>query len=238
MDNYYFKQICVSVSLVLMSVYFAQAQSTVFNQPSAGVQGEKSSYLELDFITHPVKDENGGFRSYGLRYVYGTSKRTEVGINAFYTKASGEVQPVEIQPNAKWQIYNNEEKGISVGAGGMLYIPVTRREGTDTNGMVYFSVSKKIKGDYAPRFTGGSYAFIGANNGSGTKTGVFVGYEQPLKGRFGFLADWASGNNRIGYAAAGLSVTLTKKSVLYVGYSVGNQGRGNNSIGIYYGHSF
>jgi hypothetical protein len=59
-----------------------------------------------------------------------------------------------------------------------------------------------------------------------------------LHRKLSFTADWKTGKNRFGYAAAGLGVTLSKRTLLYTAYYFGNEGRGNNSFGIYYGISF
>lgn len=230
------KDICFYLFLFLSSIGVAQAQSTISNIPSTDVQPVKTAYLEVNFSTHPTKDQNE-FKTYGTLFLYGVSKKLEVGVNACYSKASGEVLPVEIQPNAKWQIYNNEEKGVAFSTGAMLFIPVAHRRGADTSGMVYFSASKKIKGDYTPRLTGGSYVLISKSEGV-TKAGGFAGFEQPLNRRMSFVADWASGNNQIGYGAVGLSIALSKRSLLYAGYGVGNNGRGNNYMTVSYGYSF
>jgi hypothetical protein len=37
---------------------------------------------------------------------------------------------------------------------------------------------------------------------------------------------------------AGTGITLSPANNIYAGYSFGNQGRGNNSLGVYYGHTF
>jgi hypothetical protein len=50
--------------------------------------------------------------------------------------------------------------------------------------------------------------------------------------------DWSSGANRFGYVTPGLSFATTKRSLLFTGYSIGNQGRGNNAFFTYYGITF
>jgi hypothetical protein len=65
-----------------------------------------------------------------------------------------------------------------------------------------------------------------------------AGYEQPLAKRVSFVMDWASGRNRFGYVTPGLSFSTTSHSNLYTGYSIGNQGRGNNALFAYYGITF
>jgi hypothetical protein len=105
--------------------------------------------------------------------------------------------------------------------------------------MVYTVVSKQVKGSHAPRFTGGAYGLVGRVDGSGTNGGAIVGYEQPIvPGRISFVADWFSGKNRFGYATPGVSITVSKTSLFYAGYSMGNQGRKNNALFLYYGITF
>jgi hypothetical protein len=52
------------------------------------------------------------------------------------------------------------------------------------------------------------------------------------------VTDWASGHNDFGYVTTGAGITLSDKQNIYAGYSFGNQGRGNNSLGVYYGYIF
>lgn len=222
--------VCVPINVV--------AQSTLFNIPSTDVVAKKKVYLEFDFVSHLESHRDGGFQTYVPRGVVGLGKRTEVGLNATFTDAFAPDQPVEIQPNVKHQFYQSEG-GVTVAAGGILYLPVSHRTGTDTFGMFYTVVSKQVKSDYGPRVTGGAYGLVGRTDGSGTNAGALAGYEQPIvPGKLSFVADWLSGKNRFGYATPGLAITVTKSSLLYAGYSIGNQGRKNNALFIYYGITF
>jgi hypothetical protein len=227
--------------LVIASALFtfsnARAQSTVFNIASTDVLPAHQGYIEADFMAHLSSYENGGYQTYGPRVVYGLGRRTEVGLNAFYTRTSP-AEPFEIQPNFKWKFYENENKGLAAAAGGIAFIPVSERSSVSTRGMAYAVVSKNIQGSFGPRFTVGSYALIGSFDKGTSKNGLLLGYEQPLSKRLTFVTDWSSGNNDYGYLAAGAGITLSPKSVLYVGYNIGNQGRGNNSLGLYYGFTF
>lgn len=227
----------VFVCLVSLS-NSVQAQSTLFNIPSTDILAQKKVYLEMDFISHLESHEKGGFQSYIPRVVYGASKKIEIGVNMSFTDALASDQPVEIQPNIKVQLYQNEKSGIAFSGGGILYAPVANRSGTDTFGLVYVNMSKAVKGKYGPRFTGGGYGLVGRANGNGNEGGVMLGYEQPLHPKVKFVADWFSGKNRFGYVTPGLAFTTSEKSALYVGYSVGNQVRKNNGLFIYYGITF
>jgi hypothetical protein len=228
------------ITLLLVTItQRVPAQSTLFNIPSTDVVAKKKVYLEFDFISHLEDHKDGGFQSYVPRAVFGLGKRTEVGLNAAFIDTLAPDQAVELQPNIKHQFYQNEGNGVTVAGGGILYLPITNRTGTDTFGMVYTVVSKQVKTTHGPRVTGGAYGLVGRVSGSGTNGGAIVGYEQPLvTGKISFVADWLSGRNRFGYLTPGLSITVSKTSSLYAGYSVGNQGRKNNALFVYYGITF
>jgi hypothetical protein len=230
------KRVGLSALILAGCSLAVQAQTTILNTPSTDVQTTETTYLEADFIGHLTSFEKGGFQVYGSRLLYGARKSLEVGVNLFYTRAGGAPQSVEAQPNVKWQFYQNEEKGVAVAAGGVLFLPLSHRQGSDTLGLVYVTASKKVKASFGPRFTGGAYRMTGL--GAGSKGGGILGYEQPVHRRLTLLADWYSGKNRLGYASAGLGATISKKSALYLCYSFGNAGRANNALGIFYGWTF
>ena len=236
-----FAKSILGVSVVAVFVCLplnAAAQSTLFNIPSTDVVAKKKVYLEFDFISHLESHSDGGFQAYVPRGVVGIGKRTEVGLNAAFIDSLAPDQPVELQPNVKHQFYQSEG-GVTVAAGGILYLPVANRSGTDTFGMIYTVVSKQVKSTYGPRVTGGAYGLVGRTDGSGTNGGAIAGYEQPIvPGKVSFVADWLSGKNRFGYVTPGLSITVSKTSLLYAGYSIGNQGRKNNALFVYYGITF
>src|SRR6185503_10332676 len=89
----------------------SNAQSTVMNAPSTDIVSAKKVYLEMDFITNYAwakGDER--FTNYLPRAVVGVGDHIEVGANVSYTRVPGGGAPLELQPNAKWQFYNNEGK--------------------------------------------------------------------------------------------------------------------------------
>ena len=79
---------------------------------------------------------------------------------------------------------------------------------------------------------------MGRANGNGNEGGAIVGYEQPLHPKVSFVMDWFSGKNRFGYVTPGFSFAVTKTSSFYAGYSIGNFGRKNNALFLYYGITF
>ena len=56
--------------------------------------------------------------------------------------------------------------------------------------------------------------------------------------RLTFVMDWFSGKNRFGYVTPGFSFVVSKSSAFYAGYSIGNFGRKNNALFLYYGITF
>lgn len=213
------------------------AQTTIYNVPSTDVLPEKLFYVEADFAAHLDKFSKGGFQTFGYRTVYGVRKNLEVGANFFYTR-NGVTAPKEFQANVKWQAYKNEKHGFAVSTGAVVFVPLNKAAGRRTFSMFYSNASKIIKDTNGTRLTGGVYTVAGANRDFGTKTGAIIGFEQPLKPRLSFTADWYSGKNRFGYSAAGFSYAVTKKQYLYSGYNFGNSGRANNFISVFYGYTF
>ena len=221
-----------------IGVSVADAQSTIFNIPSTDVVAKGKAYFEFDFISHLESHTNGGFQAYVPRAVFGLGKGVEVGANVTFTDALAPKQPVEFQPNLKWQCYSNEKKGVAVTVGGIGYLSIANTAGTNNFGLVYSNVSKKFTGKYGPRLTGGAYGLLGRDSGLGPKAGAIVGYEQPLHPKVSLVGDWFSGANRFGYVTPGLAFTVSKSSIFYAGYSVGNEGRKNNALFLYYGITF
>jgi hypothetical protein len=209
------------------------------NVPSTDVVPTKRVYLEFDFITNYAWQKGeSSFQNYLPRAVVGVGKNVEAGVNVSYTRVHGGGEPIEVQPNVKWQFYNNEEKGIAAAVGCILFTPITHRTGTNTFAQCYTVLSKQLNGAYGPRFTGGAYALLHANEDEKTKAGAIVAYEQPLSKKVGFIVDWSSGENRFGYISPGFYFETTSNSSFSAGYTIANHGRGNNALFAYYGIQF
>lgn len=214
----------------------ARAQSTIFNIPSTDAVAKSKVYFEFDFVSHLESHDHGGFQTYVPRVVVGLGRGVEVGANIAATNSAAPTS-VYIQPNIKWQFYANETSGVALSAGAIAFTPLKDRDVNDSFGMFYANASKKFKGRYGPRVTVGGYG-LGGVAADVDKGGAMVGYEQPLSGRASFVADWFSGKNGFGYVTPGFSFALPKNGLLNVGYSIGNYGRKNNALFVYYGVTF
>ncbi|MEO8436527.1 MAG: hypothetical protein ABI596_16645 [Pyrinomonadaceae bacterium] len=228
----------ITLFLVLIGQSSTRAQSSLMSVPSTDVVATKKLYLEMDYITNYASQREDAYHNFLPRAVVGVGHNVEVGANVSYTRVPGGGEPIEVQPNIKWQFHNNEGKGTAGSAGCILYAPVTHRAGADTFGLCYTVFSKQLKGNYGPRFTGGTYALVHRQDGDGAKIGAIAGYEQPLAERFSFTVDWFSGRNRFGYITPGVSLQTTHDSALSAGYAIANHGRGNNALFVYYGKQF
>jgi len=217
----------------------AAAQSTLMNVPSTDVVAAKKVYLEMDFITNYAWERgDNSFENYIPRTVIGVGKNIEAGANVSFTHVPGGGQPIELQPNAKWQFYNNERNGIAAAIGCIGYVPLTHRLGTRMIAQCYGVASKELKWGHGPRFTGGAYALLNAHDVEKTKAGAIVGYEQPIVENVDFIVDWFSGDNRFGYVSPALSFSTPHDGSLSLGYTIANHGRGKNALFAYYGMTF
>ena len=231
------------VILFALSGRQAIAQSTLFNIPSTDTVSAKKVYAEFDFFAQmPKTSGSDRLYVYAPRVVVGVPGNFEAGVNiaAFHTKTSTQSY---FQPNVKWKFASNDESGVAASAGTIYYKAINNRTAVDSFGIVYGNFSKKVKtGDYGPRFTGGPYTvYSGGSVWAGQKSGVILGYEQPVHPKVTILADWFSGKNFFGYLTPGVSFTLPHSSLLNVGYSIGNDsydGNNNRLLFIYYGVTF
>jgi hypothetical protein len=243
-----------TVFIVLLFVLVAQsarAQSTIFNIPSTDTVDKGKGYFEFDFLPQaPGPDAGARIVIYNPRFIAGLPHDAEVGINIpIYHNSDWDPTSLSyIQPNLKWKYYKNDAMGVAADAGVVANFPLNSRDAQLAWAYVYGNFSKKVKS--GARFTAGPYGVIAKQDDPvkvgflGTRGGVLLGYEQPLRGRFSFVADWFSGKNSIGYFTPGISITLPHSGLLNAGYSFGNDSWAdsnatkNRYLFLYYGVTF
>ncbi len=138
------------LALFAASAQAARAQSSIFNAPSTDVLPPHTLYVEADYAAHLSSYEKGGFNFFGPSLIYGLRKQVEVGVNAYFTNSSGPTA-AELQPNAKWQFYSDEGRGLAATAGGVLFVPLARSDEAHTSAMLYATISKQLKARLGPR---------------------------------------------------------------------------------------
>lgn len=218
----------------------ASAQSTIFNIPTTDTVAPKKGYFEFDYLLQTPAPDTGKFQIFAPRIVVGVTPMVEVGVNwanAHYSHEGGTFG--QVQPNIKFKFFADDDTGVAASAGAIFYVPVNHRDESDHFGLVYGNVSKKVSGDYGPRFTGGIYGSVSYFDDN--TAGALLGYEQPVGGGVSFVADWFSGKNFWGYFTPGISIVLPRSGLLNIGYSVGNDsydGNKNRALFVYYGITF
>ncbi len=235
-DSFLIRAVFVSIILTV-AAFGALAQTTLFNIPTADTLSRGSWNLEGDFIAKPAFYRNGGYQTYGYRVAYGLNHKTEIGSNFYYTW-NGSESTGQAEFSVKRKIYQNERYGVTVSGGSVAFVPIRSTNGDRTAVMVYGNARKTIGPLRGMTVTGGVYSIFRGSRTFGTKTGAILGLVQPISRRLSFVADWFSGNNRLGYASAGLNYNITSRQYLLAGYSFGNSGRGNNALAAYYGYTF
>lgn len=220
-----------------VSTHLAASQVTIFNIPTADTQPKRSFTIEADFIEKPVRFRDGGYRTYAYRAVYGLNNKTDIGANFFFTR-DGSGSAGEMQFHAKRMFYRNESSDVAASFGALAFLPMENSSPARAGAMFYTNISKGVRSVRGLRLTAGGYTVAGGGKEFGSRTGVLAGIEQPLTRRWSFVADWSSGNNRFGYAAAGLNLNISPRQYLMGGYNFGNSGRGNNSLSVFYGYTF
>jgi hypothetical protein len=232
------------------------AQSTIFNIPTTDTVAKGKAYAEFDFLPQIPGTDVSRTYIYNPRLVVGAPGKIEFGVNFPIVNARGSgfsATNAYIQPNAKWKFYENEGAGVATAVGALLNAPMNNRDFQDTWGMLYGLISKKVKtGNYGPRFHGGFYGVVSANQNAdkgpvsflGPRAGAILGYEQPISQKISFVADWFSGKNNLGYFTPGISITLPANGLLNAGYSLGNDSWTNSNatrnryVFLYYGIAF
>lgn len=224
------------ITCIALCAATVSAQTTIFNIPTSDTLQEGIWNVEFDCIVKPARYRNGGYQTFGYRLAYGVTDKTEIGANSYYTW-DGERATADVEFSVKRKLHQSEKHGTTASGGAVAFVPLKAR-GDRPAVMVYANASKTIRRFRGLTLTGGFYQVFGGNRDFGTKTGLMLAFVQPLKGRVSLVGDWFTGRNRFGYASAGLNISLTTRQYLMFGYSVGNEGRGNNALAVYYGLTF
>jgi hypothetical protein len=233
-------RIALSLALGAVGARPAPAQSTIFNIPTTDTVSPKKGYFEIDYLPQAPAPEGSSWQIIMPRIVLGVSPQVEVGLNSFNTMyADGGGTYAYIQPNVKYKFFANDDQGLAAAAGIIGYVPVNKRDSSDSFGMVYGLFSKKVTD--GPRFHAGVYQSL--SYGDDETGGVILGYEQPLSSRASFVVDFLSGKNFWGYLTPGISIVLPRNGLLNIGYSLGNDSyedpsNDNRALFVYYGITF
>src|SRR3954465_417570 len=103
---------------------FALAGSAAAQSSATDVTPKGAHYVEFDYASHMAGADEGGFHDFCVHYLQGVGHSAQVGVNIEAVSPIVEDQGVELQPNAKWQFYSDEHRGLSACVATTLYLPV------------------------------------------------------------------------------------------------------------------
>lgn len=226
------KQPQFALMAFFLTAFLAITSNAQFNVLATETLAEGETYLEFGSLFKPNNQgEARRFTTFLPRVAYGVTRDFEVGVTML-----GNVQPdadaTTISPMLKYRLYKNEKYGVTVTVGDNIFIPIRKDRSFNIGNQFYMQATKTFA-KTGTSVTTGSYWFtknVVAENAS--RAGGMFGVEQPINKRFGVAADWITGKHSSGYATVGIYFRPTKRSVSYVGYSMGNQGfkQGNQYV--------
>ena len=200
----------------------AQAQSTIFNVPSADPTPKGQVMLESESQFRPWKP--GAYYD-GTEYsTLGIGHNTELACTVINITSPAE-HITGLAPGFKSCIpilaQKFKEREFKVTVGEMVPIQI---EGHSSVGSWTFGhLSGRIP-VLKTRITAGVSA--GTRQIFGRNAVSFIGaYEQPITKRLALQGDWFSGTNFLGYFIPGCSYVLPGNFILYAGYQIPNSRR-------------
>lgn len=228
------------LGLALFAPATLHAQQTIFNVPTTDVLDRGKVYGELDVPFKPNNDPANlvpRFSSFVPRVVVGTGGRVEVGLNI-----TGNTNPgpdsTTLVPAIKYRAYDGGKNGWAIVLGDNVFIPV-RNKSYSIGNYVYAEASKTFS--TKTRVTFGGYHFSDHVVAAGAqRAGGQFGFEQPITSKFGFAADWYTGQHAAGYFTPGVIFKPHPRATGYAGYSFGNSNlrNGNHFILLELGFNF
>ena len=222
------------LSACLLATFGAAAQSAIFNAPSTDTQDANTTNISADVSAHFAPFRKGGFVTFGTAVTHGLRDDLEAGVNLYFTRQEGPPAG-ELQPHIKWRFLDEDKAGVDVAVGSLLYLPLNDAAGPSPQLAIYANAARSFKD---LRLTVGAYHVAVAEEEFGNRSGVFAGLEKPVNDKFTFVADWISGNNKLGHGTVGLRYAVKSDQTLELGYSFGNTRYGNNYLSAFYSFDF
>jgi hypothetical protein len=218
--------------VVVLPVFNAHGQETVFDVPSADILDKGKVYFEQDGTVRVVDP----LATFTPRVVVGFGHGIEAGVN-FDGLSAPTLGELEISPTVKWRLWQRKSSGWSFLVGDDLFFPVRQRT-YNTGNYVYAALAKEWK--RGTRIALGGYDFSRNVVARANRAGGQFTFEQPINNRLTLAAEWYTGNTDVGYVNPGVILKLTSKLTLYSAYQIGNAGvtKGNHQFLWELGYNF
>ena len=218
--------------MVVLPVFNAHGQETVFDVPSADILDKGKVYFEQDGTVRVVDP----LATFTPRVVVGFGHGIEAGVN-FDGLSAPTLGELEISLTVKWRLWQRKSSGWSFLVGDDLFFPVRQRT-YNTGNYVYAALAKEWK--RGTRIALGGYDFSRNVVARANRAGGQFTFEQPINNRLTLAAEWYTGNTDVGYVNPGVILKLTSKLTLYSAYQIGNAGvtKGNHQFLWELGYNF
>jgi hypothetical protein len=222
----------LALLVVVLPVFGAWGQETVFDVPSADILDKGKVYGELDGTVRIVDP----LATFTPRVVVGIGHGIEAGVN-FDGLSAPTLGELEISPTVKCRLWQRKTSGWSFFLGDDLLFPASQRTYNAGN-YIYGSFAKEWK--HGTRVAFGGYDFTRNVVAKANRAGGQFTVEQQVNNRLTLAAEWYTGNTAVGYVNPGVILKLTAKLTLYGAYQIGNAGvtKGNHQFLYEVGYNF
>jgi hypothetical protein len=204
------------LSLSVVGAPIASAQQTIFNVPSSEVAERGRTFIELTSSFRPFGTHYSTFLP---RVIVGVGRGVELGAGVFDTEGRTFGETTALELSAKWRFFNSEETGTQLAVTTRVNVPL--RGQPEKGSFLTFAGLHQLIKPTRTRISGGVFNGTPRSLRPENLTGGWASIEQPIHRGLSFVADWMSGNHRLGFFTPGLSF---KSSHHYfrAGYQIGN----------------
>ncbi len=255
----YSLMITAFLAIMAVSAINSFAQQTIFNVPSANTLQQGRTHLELTsgFRT----DADNRYSSFLPKVSVGLGNGLELSSGVLNVEGGRLDDTTTLQLGGKWRFYDNEEKGTSFQVTTLLNVPLRTSQGMNfdvivpkgkfltrdltlipgdppekASALVFAGAHQKL-GTVGTRLAAGFYNGTARALANDNVTGAWLSVEQPITRNVNFIADWMSGDHRLGAFTPGASINLGKHNIK-VGYQFSNVEKSNNAWVMRYGITF
>lgn len=246
-------------AIMFASAVNSFAQQTIFNVPSANTLQQGRTHLELSSSFRT--DTDNRYSSFLPKVSVGLGNGLELSSGVLNVEGGRFDDTTTLQLGGKWRFYDNEEKGTSFQVTTLLNVPLRTSQGMNfsldvprdkfltrdltlipgdppekASALVFAGAHQKL-GTIGTRLAAGFYNGTARALANDNTMGAWLSLEQPVTRNVNFVADWMSGDHRLGAFTPGASINLGQHNIK-VGYQFSNVDKSANGWVMRYGVTF
>lgn len=244
-------------ALILTGARSAAAQQTIFNVPAATTVERGQVKLEFTSMFRPY--DTNAYSVSIPRLSVGVAAGAELSVGAVSTVGNAFGNTDTLLLGGKWRAYNNEESGTAITLSTQLNVPINVDNSSRFNrfahnltiypdnsvrtmapeqasALIFAGIHQQMP-LFGTRLSGGFYNGTPRSLVQENIAGHWVSVEQPLSNGVNFVAEWISGEHRLGAFTPGVSIDFGKHNIR-AGYAFSNTAREFNGYVLRYGLKF